>query len=86
MLKNVKNLENSSIGVSKGSARLSNDFARRFHTSCIPLRCRNVNEFPMIESDANSDGDVLVIGGANVDRTYRVSEDRVQVRTASKSV
>lgn len=36
------------------------------------------SENPFIEA-ANSENDVLVIGGANVDRTYRLSEDRVQV-------
>lgn len=30
-------------------------------------------------TNKNLDGDVLVIGGANVDRTYRVKEPHIQV-------
>ncbi|CAG4922765.1 unnamed protein product [Colias eurytheme] len=39
--------------------------SRHLHTSCV----RNT---------ISEDGDVLVIGGANVDRTYRITEDKVQ--------
>ncbi|XP_045504329.1 pseudouridine-5'-phosphate glycosidase isoform X2 [Colias croceus] len=40
--------------------------ARQLHTSCV-------------RSTIAEDGDVLVIGGANVDRTYRITEDKVQL-------
>ncbi|CAK1548530.1 unnamed protein product [Leptosia nina] len=43
--------------------------SRRFHTS---TRLSSTRE-------ESKDGDVLVIGGANVDRTYRITEENVQL-------
>ncbi|XP_026324295.1 uncharacterized protein LOC113233389 [Hyposmocoma kahamanoa] len=68
------------IGVSK-SGKLSPDSRKSFHTSCIARNKEEGkfnNDFPMF-ANKNLDGDVLVIGGANVDRTYRVMEPRVQM-------
>ncbi|CAH2068627.1 unnamed protein product, partial [Iphiclides podalirius] len=74
-LKNASNARNSfNIGTSKSSGR------RQFHTACN-LRPKytgpNVEEGSFIKEE-NSGNPVLVIGGANVDRTFRISEDNVK--------
>ncbi|CAD0195464.1 unnamed protein product [Chrysodeixis includens] len=81
-LKNVDNLENAfNIGSAKGGGKGSGGSARQLHTSC--WRGAGVrgggDDGPLFCGDENAAGDVLVIGGANVDRTYRLKEDRVQV-------
>lgn len=80
-LKNAGDSKNSfNIGVTRGG-KFSPDARKAFHTSCI-AKCEKVenfnNDFPMF-ANKNLVGDVLVIGGANVDRTYRIKEPRVQV-------
>ncbi|KAJ8734797.1 hypothetical protein PYW08_014047 [Mythimna loreyi] len=76
--KKVTNLENwknsSNIGLSKGSGKCSSNSLGYFHTSCS----RRADEAPLF-SEENCEGDVLVIGGANVDRTYRLKEDGAQL-------
>ncbi|XP_028162217.1 uncharacterized protein LOC114354158 [Ostrinia furnacalis] len=73
-LGNADNLTASNIGFPGMS---SPNAARRLHTSCATSnKIDSGYDLPRI---ANPDGDVLVIGGANVDRTYRVAEDKVQV-------
>ncbi|XP_052747570.1 uncharacterized protein LOC112053771 isoform X2 [Bicyclus anynana] len=73
-LRNVDNLENAfNIGVSKSPGKCTTNSSRRFHTSCAA----RIKGGDMINNDL--EGDVLVIGGANVDRTYRVSEKTVQL-------
>ncbi|CAB3248454.1 unnamed protein product [Arctia plantaginis] len=71
-LKNVGNSFNSKVG--KGSGGNS---VRHFHSSSR-ADC-DTDDAPLIEPSKMCDGDVLVIGGANVDRTYRLKEERVQV-------
>ncbi|XP_039745454.1 pseudouridine-5'-phosphate glycosidase isoform X2 [Pararge aegeria] len=74
-LRNVDNLENAfNIGFSKSPGKCTTNSSRRFHTSCA---MRIKGEENMINND--SEGDVLVIGGANVDRTYRVTEESFQL-------
>ncbi|XP_034840817.1 uncharacterized protein [Maniola hyperantus] len=74
-LRNVDNLENAfNIGVSKSPGKCTTNSSRRFHTSCAMGIKQEEN---MINNDLG--GDVLVIGGANVDRTYRVTEESVQL-------
>lgn len=75
-LKNVENWKNASnIGLSKGGGKCSSNSLGHFHTSCSFGRA---DEAPLF-SEENCEGDVLVIGGANVDRTYRLKEDGTQV-------
>lgn len=75
-LKNVGNSKNASnIGLSKGSGKSTTNSLGYFHTSCF----RRSDEAPLFSPGANSEGDVLVIGGANVDRTYRLREENVEV-------
>lgn len=75
-LKNVDNSRNAfNIGSSKGVGKCSSNSSRHFHTSCS----RGTDDEPLFSADKNCDGDVLVIGGANVDRTYRLKEDGVQL-------
>ncbi|CAB3237275.1 unnamed protein product [Arctia plantaginis] len=71
-LKNVGNSFNSKVG--KGSGGNS---VRHFHSSSR-ADC-DTDDAPLIEPSKMCDGDVLVIGGANVDRAYRLKEERVQV-------
>ncbi|XP_045760810.1 pseudouridine-metabolizing bifunctional protein C1861.05 [Maniola jurtina] len=75
-LRNVDNLENAfNIGVSKSPGKCTTNSSRRFHTSCaVGIK----GEENMIKYN-DLGGDVLVIGGANVDRTYRVTEESVQL-------
>lgn len=63
-------------------AKRTGDSRRHFHTSCKRRAVgRSVEEddedIPLLPA-SHTDGDVLVIGGANVDRTYRTT-DNVQV-------
>ncbi|XP_072936003.1 uncharacterized protein [Epargyreus clarus] len=70
-LKNVNNFGSSSasnIGVSGSKGNYSPN-SRGFHTTC-DKRAGN---------PGNVDGDVLVIGGANVDRMYRLTEGTVKL-------
>ncbi|XP_048004973.1 pseudouridine-5'-phosphate glycosidase isoform X2 [Leguminivora glycinivorella] len=67
-LKNVDNSANKfNIGYSRDVDKSTG--SRSFHTSCRSLASSN----DVVESDP-----VLVIGGANVDRTYRVAEDHIK--------
>lgn len=59
----------------------SSNITRRFHTSATRDGEINGNDLLV---HTNLEGDVLVIGGANVDRTYRVTEDKVQVSFRNK--
>ncbi|XP_028038193.1 pseudouridine-metabolizing bifunctional protein C1861.05 isoform X2 [Bombyx mandarina] len=79
-LKNADNVNDSNIGFRKGAENISN-FTRTFHTSSNTRSgAENCgDDTPMLALDMKADGDVLVIGGANVDRTYRVSEDTIQL-------
>ncbi|KAL0850149.1 hypothetical protein ABMA28_012025 [Loxostege sticticalis] len=77
-LKNVGNSTASNIGFSGVS---SLNTARRLHTSCATRNTQIDTDDYDLPRIPNLDGDVLVIGGANVDRTYRVTEDKVQVST-----
>ncbi|XP_013144427.1 PREDICTED: pseudouridine-metabolizing bifunctional protein C1861.05 [Papilio polytes] len=75
-LKNVNYARNSFNTGSSGNLG-----TRQFHTACnLRLgkldRGEEIGTFIKKENLANP---VLVIGGANVDRTYRVTEDRVQL-------
>lgn len=75
-LKNVDDSKNAfNIGLSKGAGKCAPNSSRHFHTSCS----RRVDESPLFSGDMKSGGDVLVIGGANVDRVYRLREDGVQL-------
>nr|XP_026485162.1 pseudouridine-metabolizing bifunctional protein C1861.05 [Vanessa tameamea] len=75
-LRNADNLENAlNIGVSKSTAKCMTNSSRQFHTTCRDKGSESVEN--LIRDD--SAGDVLIIGGANVDRTYRVTEDQVQL-------
>lgn len=80
-LKNVNYARNSFNTGSSGNLG-----TRQFHTACnLRLgkldRGEEIGSFIKKENLANP---VLVIGGANVDRTYRVTEDRVQVSVTMK--
>ncbi|XP_026727340.1 pseudouridine-metabolizing bifunctional protein C1861.05 [Trichoplusia ni] len=81
-LKNVDNLENAfNIGSAKGVGKCTGGSVRHFHSSSrsrAGARCGD-DDGPLFSGDKNAEGDVLVIGGANVDRTYRLKEDRVQL-------
>ncbi|XP_045542630.1 pseudouridine-metabolizing bifunctional protein C1861.05 [Papilio machaon] len=75
-LKNVNNARNSFNSGSSGNLG-----TRQFHTACNlrvekSVRGEKVGSFIKNENSTNP---VLVIGGANVDRTYRVTEDLVQL-------
>ncbi|KPI93353.1 Pseudouridine-5'-phosphate glycosidase [Papilio xuthus] len=77
-LKNVSNARNS---FNTGSSR--NLGTRQFHTACnlrIETSDPGDKVGPFIKNE-NLTNPVLVIGGANVDRTYRITEDFVQVST-----
>ncbi|CAH1643441.1 unnamed protein product [Spodoptera littoralis] len=76
-LKNGDDSKNAfNIGLSKGAGKCTSNSSRHFHTSCS----RRADENPLFSGDKKCGGDVLVIGGANVDRVYRLKEDGVQVR------
>ncbi|GBP70239.1 Pseudouridine-5'-phosphate glycosidase [Eumeta japonica] len=62
----------TAAGRAHGKGLLGNEFSRRFHTSARDRR----GSFDCI--DPSRRGAVVVVGGANVDRLYRVTEDRVQ--------
>ncbi|XP_063547341.1 uncharacterized protein LOC134754840 [Cydia strobilella] len=72
-LKNVDNLANNlNIGFSR---RVDNSAgSRSFHSSC-----RSRGSAPLSPSEPATSEPVLVIGGANVDRTYRVAEDYIKL-------
>lgn len=71
-------LNNSArIGVGKTGGTFSSSSVRGFHSSCV-RSVASSDDAPLFKPGA-CDGDVLIIGGANVDRTYRVKEERVQV-------
>ncbi|CAH0699021.1 unnamed protein product [Spodoptera exigua] len=75
-LKNVDDSKNAfNIGLSKGAGKCASNTSRHFHTSCS----RRADESPLFSGDKNCGGDVLVIGGANVDRIYRLKEEGAQV-------
>ncbi|KAF9795102.1 hypothetical protein SFRURICE_004474 [Spodoptera frugiperda] len=75
-LKNVDDSKNAfNIGLSKGAGKCAPNSSRHFHTSCS----RRVDESPLFSGDMKCGADVLVIGGANVDRVYTLREDGVQV-------
>ncbi|KAH9634064.1 hypothetical protein HF086_001266 [Spodoptera exigua] len=75
-LKNVDDSKNAfNIGLSKGAGKCTSNTSRHFHTSCS----RRADESPLFSGDKNCVGDVLVIGGANVDRIYRLKEEGAQV-------
>ncbi|XP_075982796.1 uncharacterized protein LOC142981026 [Anticarsia gemmatalis] len=80
-LKNVDNLENAfNIGVAKGGGKCTSNSARHFHSSCGAwASAAPADDTPLLEPSATRGGDVLVIGGANVDRTYRLKEERAQL-------
>ncbi|KPJ13598.1 Pseudouridine-5'-phosphate glycosidase [Papilio machaon] len=74
-LKNVNNVRNSFNSGSSGNLG-----TRQFHTACN-LRVEKSDRGEKVGScikNENLTNPVLVIGGANVDRTYRVTEDLVQ--------
>lgn len=74
-LKNGDSSKNASnIGLSKGAGKCKTNSLAHFHTSCS----NQSDEVPLF-SEKNCEGDVLVIGGANVDRAYRLKEDAVEV-------
>ncbi|XP_050352416.1 uncharacterized protein LOC126774828 [Nymphalis io] len=74
-LRNADNLENAhNIAVSKSTGKCMTNSSRQFHT----CRSKGSDRDENIIRDGTA-GDVLIIGGANVDRTYRVTEDRVQL-------
>ncbi|KOB79130.1 Pseudouridine-5'-phosphate glycosidase [Operophtera brumata] len=70
--KDSKGVLRMGFGVGKSS-----DIRRHFHTSC-ERRGGNAEaedaDMPLFPA-GHADGDVLVIGGANVDRTYRTTEN-----------
>ncbi|XP_049887335.1 uncharacterized protein LOC126381856 [Pectinophora gossypiella] len=82
--KKLGNAEHSSnIGDSTGG-RISHDAfppVRRFHTSSrVHAGAESLDDGdPMFGPHMRCDADVLVIGGANVDRTYRVTEEQLQL-------
>ncbi|XP_068629162.1 uncharacterized protein [Battus philenor] len=72
-VKNVNNSHNCS-NVSKNSG------TRQLHTACnMNLYSSKYKEMSSKVEDQSTENPVLVIGGANVDRTYRVTEERVQL-------
>lgn len=89
--KKLKSLDNSRNAFKIGFGRGGNSSSvsrRHFHSTRNEwtkleeegngeTRCERDETTPPFTTCA--DGDVLVIGGANVDRTYRVFEDQVQV-------
>lgn len=75
-LKNANNARNSfNIGASKSLG------TRQFHTACnLQLKRPSPNgDGSSFVEGKYSGNPVVVIGGANVDRTFRVLEDRVKV-------
>ncbi|KAJ0181204.1 hypothetical protein K1T71_003289 [Dendrolimus kikuchii] len=80
-LKNVDSLGNAfNIGFGREAGKSSPATYRHFHSSSnLWMEEGKLGRKEPIFSATDSDRDVLVIGGANVDRTYRVSEDRVQL-------
>ncbi|CAH0405973.1 unnamed protein product [Chilo suppressalis] len=80
--KKVKNLDNSigNIGFHGPT-----NTRRYFHTSSAARDKLNDDgeDWPFFTKPQDRQGDILVIGGANMDRTYRVSENKVQVSTHS---
>ncbi|KAJ2946396.1 hypothetical protein O0L34_g12435 [Tuta absoluta] len=73
--KSFSSMKTSKNQVSSGSGT----FVRKFHTSSRLYLKTTSEEQPLFGSHMRSDGDVLVIGGSNVDRTYRVTEEHLQV-------
>ncbi|XP_061712432.1 pseudouridine-5'-phosphate glycosidase [Cydia pomonella] len=72
-LKNVDNLANNfSNGFSRGVDNPAG--SQSFHTSC-----RSRGSAPLSPNEPAASEPVLVIGGANVDRTYRVAEDCIKL-------
>jgi hypothetical protein len=79
--KKLKNVDNSTGG-NIGFSNLNTANSQRYiHTSCgTPERTIDDDDnWPLFTKSENLHGDVLVIGGANMDRTYRITEDKVQV-------
>ncbi|XP_063633575.1 uncharacterized protein LOC134804458 [Cydia splendana] len=64
----LKNVDNLNIGSSRGVDNWTG--SRSFHTSC---------RSPLSPGEPTASEPVLVIGGANVDRTYRVAEDYIKL-------
>ncbi|XP_037301231.1 pseudouridine-metabolizing bifunctional protein C1861.05-like [Manduca sexta] len=55
---------------------------REFHTSChvrASEGCKGKDDVPLFTLDKHAKGDVLVIGGANVDQVYRLAEHKIQL-------
>lgn len=74
-----KKVEKESTGVLHigFGAKKSSDIRRHFHTSCERRGGYAEAEdadMPLFTA-GHGDGDVLVIGGANVDRTYKTTEN-----------
>ncbi|KAL4705043.1 hypothetical protein ACJJTC_009831 [Scirpophaga incertulas] len=78
--KNLKRLDNSINGNIRFSGSSAANARRHFHTSS-GMRGDSIDkeDLPLLEPDVGRQGDVLVIGGANMDRTYKVTEDDVQL-------
>ncbi|CAH2099878.1 unnamed protein product [Euphydryas editha] len=74
-LRNASNAGNAlNIGSSKSSGKFTTNSSRQFHTTCR-ARGSSSNDH-VVKNDTTAD--VLVVGGANVDKTYRLTEERVQ--------
>ncbi|CAG9782998.1 unnamed protein product [Diatraea saccharalis] len=77
-LKNVNNSNGGNIGFLGSSSANSR---RHFHTSSATRNREidNCEDWPFFRKPEDTQGDVLVIGGANMDRTYRVTEKNVEL-------
>lgn len=82
-LKNADNLVNSfNKGVVKSVKKCTTGSVRHFHSSSSNMKTDR-DDVPLLKPLKNSTGDVLVIGGANVDRTYRLKEEQIQIDKSS---
>ncbi|CAG5017898.1 unnamed protein product [Parnassius apollo] len=79
-LKNANNARNSyNIATSKGSGTYSPNSSRQFHTACNKrFGESNPRDAASLLVNKNLNNPILVIGGANIDRTYRISENNIQ--------